>query len=210
MNPTFRLVAFGISAGICSLIAYLAMTHQIGGIADFFQEKKAVELVKEEKEKPPPPPPPPPPKDRPPPPPMTRIEPPPLDIPTPPPQEVPPPAKTAPPAEAPPKEEPPPPRRPTITAAAFDRIPDGRAFDRFYPSRAREREEEGRVVLRCSVNASGALVDCQVVSETPANWGFGDASLRIAREFRVRPQMADGSATDGGSITFPIRWQMGR
>lgn len=209
MNPTFRLVAFGISAGICSLIAYLAMTHQIGGIADFFQDKDAIKVVQEEKKPPPPPPPPPPPRERPPPPPpMTRIEPPPLNVPAPPDPDPTPPAKTSPPAVTPPTPDPP--RRPTITSAAFDRLPDGRAFERFYPSRAREREESGRVVLRCSVNASGALVGCEVVSETPPNWGFGEASLRIAREFRVRPQTADGVATDGGTITFPIRWQMGR
>lgn len=210
MNPAFRLAAFTVSAGLCSLLAYLAMTHQITGITDFFKDTKAVEIVQEKKEPPPPPPPPPPPTVRPPPPPqITQIKPPPLDVPAPPDtspiqQSNEPPAKNP----DPPREEPPGP--PVITSAAFDRIPDGRAFARYYPDRALERQRGGRVTLRCSVNASGALVNCVVVSEDPQGWDFGEQSVKMAqREFRVRPQTADGKPTDGGTITFPIRWNPG-
>jgi periplasmic protein TonB len=207
MNPTFRLAAFALSAGICSLLAYLAMTHQISGIEDLFKNDKAVQVVKEEK-KPPPPPPPPPPKLPPPPPPPTAQRMPPVILPLPPmPSPIPVVEKTEP--TPPPKEvEPPrPPPPPVITAASFDRIPDGRAFARYYPDRALERGRGGRVTLRCTVNSAGALVNCVVVSEDPQGWDFGEQSVKMAqREFRVRPRTENGAPTDGGVITFPIRW----
>lgn len=208
MNPTFRLIAFSVSAGICGLVAYLAMTHQIGGIEDLFSDQKAVQVVKEEEKKPPPPPPPPPKTPPPPPPPITQREPP-IQLPLPPMEQPIPQQKETPPDPEPVREPPRPPAPPQITAAAFDRLPDGRAFARFYPERALERTRGGRVTVRCNVNASGALVNCVVVNEDPEGWGFGEASLRITREFRVKPQTADGTPTDGGQITFPIRWNPG-
>lgn len=96
----------------------------------------------------------------------------------------------------------------TVTEARFKRLPDGRAFEQFYPRAAIERRISGRVVVRCGVDAAGKLVDCVVVSEEPKGWGFGEATLLISREFKVLPRTADGVPTAGGSITFPVAWRM--
>jgi protein TonB len=71
-----------------------------------------------------------------------------------------------------------------------------RDLARYYPSRALARNITGQVVLDCLVDANGAL-NCSVASETPANWGFGDAALRIARDYRMVPAMRDGQAVEG-------------
>lgn len=70
-----------------------------------------------------------------------------------------------------------------------------------------EREKTGTVVLDCTVRADGRL-NCTVASEDPPNWGFGEASLRVARNFKVRPQLANGVPTEGGRIRVPIRWNL--
>lgn len=74
------------------------------------------------------------------------------------------------------------------------RRPSG--LDRYYPRRARESGIEGAVQLDCLVSPLGVL-RCAVISETPANWGFGAAALRIAGDYRMAPALRDGAATEG-------------
>ncbi len=66
----------------------------------------------------------------------------------------------------------------------------------YYPRRAEERGVVGEVMLDCLVSTIGRL-DCDVVSETPANWGFGQAALRISRDHRMAPATHDGIAVQG-------------
>jgi hypothetical protein len=47
-----------------------------------------------------------------------------------------------------------------------------------------------------------------VVSETPANWGFGRAALEIAGDYRMVPAMRDGQAIEGRyrmRVPFEVR-----
>ncbi len=71
-----------------------------------------------------------------------------------------------------------------------------RNLGRYYPARAVAREMEGEAVLDCLVSTSGALA-CRVVSETPRNWGFGEAALRIAADYRMAPAMRNGVPVEG-------------
>lgn len=66
----------------------------------------------------------------------------------------------------------------------------------YYPRRAEERGVTGLVVLDCLVSSAGRL-DCDVVSETPTNWGFGEAALAISRDHRMAPATRDGVAVQG-------------
>jgi protein TonB len=171
----------------------MAVTQKFSAIADLFEDADAVKVEIEEEEKPPPPPPPP---DRPPPPP-------------PPEQRVPPPDLSAPPTPTPiPVAVDPPPSPPTpsvITNPVWLEQPDARDFARYYPERAQEREVEGRATIECIVNANGSLA-CTVTSEDPPGYGFGDATLRVSRHFRIAPATRDGQATSGGRIRRTIRW----
>jgi len=70
-----------------------------------------------------------------------------------------------------------------------------RDLARYYPRRAMRMNMEGLVTLNCRVGADG-LLDCVVVSETPPDWEFGEAALRIAGEHRMVPAMRNGQAVE--------------
>lgn len=78
---------------------------------------------------------------------------------------------------------------PVISNPQWVRRP--RDLARYYPPRALERGMEARVVMDCAVSTQG-LLNCSIVSETPANWGFGDAALRISRDYQMVPATRDG------------------
>jgi periplasmic protein TonB len=83
---------------------------------------------------------------------------------------------------------------PTITRPTWVRQP--RDLQAYYPPRPLARNVEGDVALNCVVRVTG-LLDCEVASETPAGWGFANAALRIARDYRMVPAMRDGVAVEG-------------
>jgi TonB family protein len=94
---------------------------------------------------------------------------------------------------------------PTIVNPQWVRQP--RDLARYYPERALRREVEGRVVLDCSVSVRGVL-DCAVVSETPANWGFGEAALRISGDYQMVPATRGGVPVEARHrmvVPFEIR-----
>lgn len=192
-----RLISFALAAIICATIVYLAVTQRFSAVTDLFDDSEAVKVEIEEKAKPPPPPPPPP--DRPPPPP-------------PPEQRVPPPDLSAPPTPTPiPVAVDPPPAPPTpavLTGMVWLQRPSSQDFNRYYPQRALDREQEGRVMLDCLVDASGRI-SCTVASEEPSGWGFGEAALRISRNFRAAAQTSDGRPTSGGRTRVPITFRLG-
>lgn len=82
----------------------------------------------------------------------------------------------------------------TITNPHWRQRP--RDLERYYPRRAMANNVRGEVVLDCLVDVAGAL-GCRVISETPANWGFGEAALRISRDYAMVPASRDGRLVEG-------------
>jgi protein TonB len=78
-----------------------------------------------------------------------------------------------------------------ITRPDWLQRPTPEVLATYYPARARERGREGVAQLDCLVRVDGRL-DCVVTSETPANWRFGEAALRISRDYRMVPATRDG------------------
>ena len=101
-----------------------------------------------------------------------------------------------------------PPNAAAITGVNWVRRPTAQDFARHYPHDALRHNIEGRVMRDCIVGADGRL-SCTVISEDPPGHGFGEASLRIAREFRMAPQTNDGRSTEGGRARVPISWRLG-
>ena len=96
---------------------------------------------------------------------------------------------------------PPAPLRPNWT-----RAPAGDDMSTYYPDRAQREGLNGRAVIDCTVTDDGHLDNCTAISEEPANYGFGDAALKLAHLFKMKPQMANGAPVGGARIKVPIRF----
>ena len=98
---------------------------------------------------------------------------------------------------------------PVITSPSWIRKPGPKEFARFYPDRALRMEKAGSAVLGCRVTSAGAVTGCQVVSEAPASFGFGEAALKLAPYFQLSPPTRDGRPIEGAGIQIPIRFSLG-
>jgi protein TonB len=119
-------------------------------------------------------------------------------------------AEVQPPAEAvqvEPEQAMPSPGAPVITSVVWIEQPDGRDYALLFPPRALRERVDGLVSMDCLVDGEGRL-DCTVVVEDPEGYGFGAATLEIAREFRLAPETRDGQPTAGGRVRRTIRWMM--
>ena len=89
------------------------------------------------------------------------------------------------------------------------RLPPPEAFARYYPEAASRQGIEGRATFSCVVNAGGTLDACQVVAEEPPGAGFGEAALRLAPLFKMKPPKGpDGELSAGGIVRIPVRFAL--
>jgi hypothetical protein len=90
----------------------------------------------------------------------------------------------------------------------WDARPDAMAFARAYPERAVQGNVEGAAVMCCTVNEDRRL-NCRVPLEWPAGYGFGAATLSIARDFRLSENTYAQIRNDPDHmIRRTIRWQI--
>ena len=87
--------------------------------------------------------------------------------------------------------------------AELQRVPDAAEMERLYPASARTAGKAGRVELECTAQAGGAVTDCAVMLESPAGYGFGDATLQIAPQLRIR------DPRPGVRVRVPLAWRIG-
>lgn len=80
---------------------------------------------------------------------------------------------------------------------------------RYYPERAISGALGGDVTLNCRVTESLRLENCKVVSETPVHVGFGQAALKLAPLYVIKPQTSAGESTVGAIVTVPVRFRLG-
>ena len=75
----------------------------------------------------------------------------------------------------------------------------------FYPKRANDDEVEGIVTISCRMAAHGRLTNCQIVSETPKGYGFGDAAGKLLEK---RLKAKQGTFVAGQELRATVKWQL--
>jgi TonB family protein len=98
-------------------------------------------------------------------------------------------------------------QQPYLKGVTWLKRPGAREFDKYYPPRAADLKQDGRVVLNCFVQVGGSL-ECQVGSESPMEWGFGEAALMVAKSFQIAPLTVDGTPTTARRLQVPIRFTL--
>lgn len=97
---------------------------------------------------------------------------------------------------------------PIIRNPSWVKRPDAGDFARFYPDRAMRMERQGEAEITCDVLASGRLTGCRITGETPKNFGFGEAALKLSRFLQIAPKTIDGRPVDGGVLIVPISFRL--
>lgn len=95
-----------------------------------------------------------------------------------------------------------------VTNPDWAERPGGADFARAYPEAAMKRNLEGKASINCTVTAEGALTNCFVSDEDPVGEGFGEAVLKLAAGFRMKPKTLDGVAIEGGVVRIPITFRL--
>jgi TonB family protein len=89
----------------------------------------------------------------------------------------------------------------------WTRTPSAYRLSAAYPERALERGREGEARVACTVLDTGRL-DCARVSEYPANFGFGNAAVRVAEQYRHDAVRADGQPAAGTPVNFHVLFRV--
>jgi len=72
-----------------------------------------------------------------------------------------------------------------------------------YPPKAAAIQQTGKVMMRCQIDAEGKVTDCKVLSETPADFGFGEAAVSLKTQMEFTPESRCGKPTPS-EVTIPI------
>lgn len=74
-----------------------------------------------------------------------------------------------------------------------------------YPSRAREFQKEGIVILEVDIDLQGRVISARIIEEP--GWGFGEAALKAIQNAAFSPAKIDATAVPV-RYRIPIRFQM--
>jgi TonB family protein len=94
----------------------------------------------------------------------------------------------------------------TVSDPDWSSRPNGDDLVRLYPRRALARGLGGMTVMRCRVDRAGGLSACAILREGPAGAGFGEATLRMAPLFRMKPMSVSGRPVAGAVVKIPVRF----
>ncbi|MFZ3005290.1 MAG: TonB family protein [Phenylobacterium sp.] len=94
----------------------------------------------------------------------------------------------------------------TIVHATWLTRPNAEDLRGVWPAEALKRGKGGKAVLSCTVTTTGALVECLVVSETPAGSGFGQAAISLTPQFVMSPATRNGVPFNEAGVKVAINF----
>jgi TonB family protein len=86
--------------------------------------------------------------------------------------------------------------------------PTGADVADLYPKAAEKAGVTGMAVINCRVRKDGSLRACRIRKQDPAQYGFGDAALKMSARFRMKAKDQDGHPTAGGAVVIPIKFTL--
>lgn len=98
---------------------------------------------------------------------------------------------------------------PVIGRPDWIKKPGAKEFARHFPERAIRTGTSGAATLDCRVAADGHVNSCRVVDETPMDYEFGSAAIKLSKYFVMRPRTEDGRPVDGAAVRIPLRFELG-
>ena len=75
---------------------------------------------------------------------------------------------------------------------------------RVNPLKARAHKVDGSVTLSCVVDKQNRARHCEILNESPLNYGFGAATLRLSAWFRIKPPVVNGQPQHNVRVRIPI------
>ena len=88
-------------------------------------------------------------------------------------------------------------------------FPNGRDMFLAYPDAAKAQSVSGESVIDCTIALSGALSACNLTSEKPAGYGFGEATVKLfVAHCHVDPATVAGGIHDGDRHKFTMKWSL--
>lgn len=82
--------------------------------------------------------------------------------------------------------------------------PTASDMSRFYPEKAQREEQGGGAVVACDLDAAARLNACRVVREWPADYGFGEAALKLTSIVQIDPKSVDLNDPARNRLVMPI------
>lgn len=95
----------------------------------------------------------------------------------------------------------------TIVHATWLTRPKAEDLLGVWPAEALKRGRGGKAVLSCTVTTTGALVECQVASETPAGAGFGQAAISLTPQLLMSPATRNGVPFNEAGVKIAINFE---
>jgi hypothetical protein len=81
-------------------------------------------------------------------------------------------------------------------------------ISRYYPDVAMRMNIEGSATVRCVIKPAWRLDKCAVLSEEPAGWGFGNATVRMFRALIVKPANPGEVIGTDALLTRTVNWHL--
>jgi protein TonB len=97
-----------------------------------------------------------------------------------------------------------------VTGILLLALSGGIDIAKYCPEKAIYGNVEGRATIECVVQPNGSLKACKVLSETPKDYGFGRATVRMfEKEAKVNNDGEAGQPhAPGDRMKFTFEWRL--